>query len=457
MSDTFLTAALVALSGGAQDSYTYFGRGKVFANAQTGNVVLFSSNLMSGNVALALSYLIPILSFLLGVFTAEHIRHKCRDRAKLHWRQLVIALEIILLFAVGFMPQGWNGAASALVSFVCAMQVQSFRKVCGNAYASTMCIGNMRSGMDALYAYFAEKDPLQLMKAFIYLGVIALFGLGAGLGYLLTAWLGNKAIWSSCLLLLGAFFAMQSASQTKRPGQSIIQFGQPSERKTLHHNNHPLRRSINMSTKTYQNEIEQYVSLNELTTGGGLVLFGGSMDRSIPVGELKQSFSLNMPVYNRSLSALSVKDAVDAYDGCVAELNPESVLLHIGAGDRELFMNNSVDFDSSYRALIDHIRAYTPDCRIAVVSVDNAAQDALIEDMNRHLKNLAEAEHCEFCEINGLVWNPRGTQELMGFMYDLGFVRPLKIKRPLYDLAKIFFASIRRPVEIGEPKQHKIA
>ena len=151
-----------------------------------------------------------------------------------------------------------------------------------------------------------------------------------------------------------------------------------------------------MSTKTYQNEIEQYVSLNELTTGGGLVLFGGSMDRSIPVGELKQSFSLNMPVYNRSLSALSVKDAVDAYDGCVAELNPESVLLHIGAGDRELFMNNSVDFDSSYRALIDHIRAYTPDCRIAVVSVDNAAQDALIEDMNRHLKNLAEAEHCEF-------------------------------------------------------------
>ena len=38
MSDSFVIAALVALSGGAQDAYTFFGRGGVFANAQTGSV-----------------------------------------------------------------------------------------------------------------------------------------------------------------------------------------------------------------------------------------------------------------------------------------------------------------------------------------------------------------------------------------------------------------------------------
>ena len=33
------------------------------------------------------------------------------------------------------------------------MQVQSFRKVGGYSYASTMCIGNLRSGIAALSGY----------------------------------------------------------------------------------------------------------------------------------------------------------------------------------------------------------------------------------------------------------------------------------------------------------------
>ena len=40
MSESFLTAGFLSLSGGLQDAYTYMSRGKVFANAQTGNIVL---------------------------------------------------------------------------------------------------------------------------------------------------------------------------------------------------------------------------------------------------------------------------------------------------------------------------------------------------------------------------------------------------------------------------------
>ncbi len=42
MSDSMLTAFFIILSGGLQDAYTYCCRGKVFANAQTGNIVLLS-------------------------------------------------------------------------------------------------------------------------------------------------------------------------------------------------------------------------------------------------------------------------------------------------------------------------------------------------------------------------------------------------------------------------------
>lgn len=45
MSDSFLTAAFLSVSGGLQDAYTYIFRGKVFANAQTGNIVLLSQSI----------------------------------------------------------------------------------------------------------------------------------------------------------------------------------------------------------------------------------------------------------------------------------------------------------------------------------------------------------------------------------------------------------------------------
>ena len=70
MSESLLTAAFIILSGGLQDAYTYLCRGKVFANAQTGNIVLFSSYLFDGEWGHCTRYLIPVLSFLLGIFSA---------------------------------------------------------------------------------------------------------------------------------------------------------------------------------------------------------------------------------------------------------------------------------------------------------------------------------------------------------------------------------------------------
>ena len=208
MSESLLTASFIILSGGLQDAYTYLCRGKVFANAQTGNIVLFSAHLFEGEWALCASYLVPVLSFMAGVFVAECVHRRYRYMEKVHWRQLIIVAEIVLLFFVGFLPQSVNTPANALVSFVCAMQVQTFRKVRGHAYASTMCIGNMRSGTDALCAYFHTHDRKILEKALTYFGVIGLFAVGAGIGSVLTKAFAERAIWLSCVLLAISFFIM---------------------------------------------------------------------------------------------------------------------------------------------------------------------------------------------------------------------------------------------------------
>ena len=208
MSESFLTAAFLSISGGLQDAYTYLFRGKVFANAQTGNIVLLSACVVDRNWYQAAHYLIPLLFFALGIAAAEWVRLKYQRIERLHWRQLVVLSEIILLFAVGFFPVRLNLFANALVSFSCAMQVQTFRKVNGYAFASTMCIGNMRSGMDSLCSWVLNRNPAALKKSFYYWGIILLFALGAGLGSLTLDLCGAKAIWFSCLLLAVSFCLM---------------------------------------------------------------------------------------------------------------------------------------------------------------------------------------------------------------------------------------------------------
>ena len=175
MSESFLTAVFLSLSGGLQDAYTYFFRGKVYANAQTGNIVLLSHSLFSRQWATALSYLVPLLAFAGGILAAEFTRIKLQHTRVLHWRQIIVLAEILLLFVVGFFPQELNLLANAFVSFSCAMQVQTFRKVNGYGYASTMCIGNMRSGTEALCVYFHTHDREVLHKALTYFGVIGVF------------------------------------------------------------------------------------------------------------------------------------------------------------------------------------------------------------------------------------------------------------------------------------------
>ena len=183
MSDTFTNAIFLTLSGGFQDAYTYLCRGKVFANAQTGNIVLMSTHFFEGEFGLILHYLI-------------------------HWRQIVLAFEIVILLAVGFIPINLNILANALVSFVAAMQVQTFRKLRGNAYASTMCIGNMRSGAEALCGYFKTRKKILLIKAIEYFSIIFMFAVGAGFGSLAADRWGIRSIWFSCAFLFISFIIM---------------------------------------------------------------------------------------------------------------------------------------------------------------------------------------------------------------------------------------------------------
>lgn len=212
MSESMRLGALLAVAGGFFDAYTYLCRGGVFANAQTGNIVLLGLELAEREWLRALAYLAPILAFALGVVVAEVVKRRGKARqaggAGMHWRQVIVLAEIVLLAVAAFLPQRMDMAVNILISFVCAMQVEAFRKVRGSAFATTMCTGNLRSGTEQLVIWRQTGDANAARKARHYYCIILFFILGAALGAVCTDTLGERALLITCVPLLAVFGIM---------------------------------------------------------------------------------------------------------------------------------------------------------------------------------------------------------------------------------------------------------
>lgn len=206
MSETIRLGLMLAASGGLMDAYSYIYRDHVFANAQTGNILLFGVNLSEGNFQAALRYFWPIVSFIIGIALAELVRGK--NSGGLHWRQVAVIFEAVILAAVAFIPTEYNTAANSLISFACGIQVESFRKIRGNAIATTMCIGNTRSGTQNLCSFLQTGDREYLHKAVLYYGIVVFFTIGAIAGNLLIRVFASKAILFSSVLLIIVFIFM---------------------------------------------------------------------------------------------------------------------------------------------------------------------------------------------------------------------------------------------------------
>lgn len=209
MSDKFITGSILALVGGFLDAYTYICRGKVFANAQTGNIVLLGINLAEKRFIEAIHYAEPIIAFVMGIVIANVIKIKYKEQQQIHWRQIILVLEMIMLLLVANIPEGnMDFIANIIVSFVCALQVESFRKVNGYAYASTMCTGNLRSATESLFSYFQTKNRQELKAGFHYYGIIVFFIIGAAIGAVVTEIMDIRAVYVAAIGLAAVIVMM---------------------------------------------------------------------------------------------------------------------------------------------------------------------------------------------------------------------------------------------------------
>lgn len=206
ISESLELGILLAIIGGFMDVYSYKARGKVFANAQTGNILLCGIYISEGNFTKSIQYFLPVFAFTLGIILSNILYQK--NIKKLHWRQISVFIECIILIIVAFIPLKLNFLANALTSFACGTQVESFRKIHGKAISTTMCIGNLRNATQSICQYFKLKKTEDLMCSLLYFGTIFCFVLGAIIGNIFIKAFNQYAILFNSLFLFIACLMM---------------------------------------------------------------------------------------------------------------------------------------------------------------------------------------------------------------------------------------------------------
>ena len=202
----YIAAFLYTIAGGYLDAYSYVTHGHVFANAQTGNIVLLGLALANGNPTAALSHLPPILTFIAGVLATLWLNErKSLPAAELRTTGACIEIAVLVaLFLLG--PKIPNSLVVPSISFVAAVQVTSFQAVSDWSFNSAMTTGNLRATLKSFVLWRAGKNPAQNRRSFLSTGTICLFfALGALCGGLCSRFFPRQA-------LLPCIFAITAAA-----------------------------------------------------------------------------------------------------------------------------------------------------------------------------------------------------------------------------------------------------
>ena len=209
-------ACLFTVVGGYLDAYAYLAHGHVFANAQTGNVILSAVAAAAGQWTQAVRHLPPIMAFALGVAVAQWlgVRTKKRD---FHATLFCQALEIVILAALAVFAERLPDAGVVpTLSFVAALQNTSFSHVGPWSFTSPMTTGNLREAVSGLTLWLLGRDAARSRGQAIVLGWVCLsFAAGAVGGSACTRRDAGHAL-LPCLVLVAAGFVLTWRERHRR-------------------------------------------------------------------------------------------------------------------------------------------------------------------------------------------------------------------------------------------------
>lgn len=218
--ETLLVGALLTFVGGFLDAYTFVGHA-VFANAQTGNVVLFGVETASRHWHAALLRLVPIAAFVVGVVAAETLgRSHVRDGVRRPLR-FVLGAEIVILAAVACLPDSAPALVVTVpVAFAAALQWSIF--------PSTLLASGFLKGVGvSALQWIADRDLIARRHVVRFGTVMGAFVVGAMVGGVCTNNFGTSAaaVAAGILLIILAVVIRETRQLERRAAGGTVEAG----------------------------------------------------------------------------------------------------------------------------------------------------------------------------------------------------------------------------------------
>jgi uncharacterized membrane protein YoaK (UPF0700 family) len=177
------------------DAWVYMDHCHVFANAQTGNVVLFGIYVAAGDFTAAARHVPSIMAFILGLVSSR-LTAVWLKKAGLNSRNVRLTVECILLVALGLIASALpNGVVTACVGFIAAVQITSLSHIGDVTFNTGMTTGNLLGAFSAAIAVLYDPSSRRDRTRAIALGFMCLaFAAGAVLGGFCTLRFGDQTL-----------------------------------------------------------------------------------------------------------------------------------------------------------------------------------------------------------------------------------------------------------------------
>ena len=199
---TLWFALLLTLANGFMDAHTYYVRGGVFANVQTGNVIFFAIDSSERRWGEAMAHVWPILAFIAGVGLASHIKSGRVERIVPHPLRWTMAVQVVVLVVIGFVPATVAHSYVVVpIAFLAAMQIGLFRTIGDLAYMPVATTGNLLRFVEMGYEGLTEKSPAAWRACSVYGTLIVAFAGGALVGAFSSRAWGVHAVWLAAAII----------------------------------------------------------------------------------------------------------------------------------------------------------------------------------------------------------------------------------------------------------------
>lgn len=206
---------LLTVTSGCVDAISFLALGQVFTAAMTGNTVLFGLALVHTGGLNAVSYLVALVGFILGVAAGSLILIRQKGNGWSPRINLTIGFELVALIMFGILVSVWTDAPCAwqqavlivLLAFAMGAQGVSARIVGVTGVTTTVITSTLTglvesvvrkatasSSSNSLEAEHKAKIPAPIYF-FMWISAIVCYGIGAALCGLAVTHFHFEAVW----------------------------------------------------------------------------------------------------------------------------------------------------------------------------------------------------------------------------------------------------------------------